>query len=375
MHKTIRLTLPLALAATALHTASAQDGVIVYRLGRDTAAIESWSRSGNRFTGQMVSRTGAAVIRTTYEITLANGRPTSAVVRRMQPDGAPLPNQPTEVRFTFTADSVTRATVSRDSTQTRTFAAASAFPALPVFSYGIMELVRAARRDSIPTVGLGGGNVGFIALVPAGGDTLRMRGGVYDMRLLFDRDGRLQVVDGSLTTNKAIGTRATGRVDVAALASSMKPTGVLSPRQAAQVMINQAPVIVSYGSPAVRGRTVWGGTLVPFDSVWRTGANEATHLATAKTMQIGDMTLQPGLYTLWTQHTRTGTWLIVNRQVGQWGTQYNASNDVGRVQMTLADAPAFVEEFTITVRSLGMGRGALDVAWGDKVVTASFTIR
>lgn len=369
------LSVAIAIATFGPTAATAQDGVIVYRLGRDTAAIETFSRSGNRFTGEMVSRAGAAVIRTTYEIALTNGRPTSAVVKRMQPDGQPLPNQPTEVRFTFTADSVTRAAVSRDSTQTRTFAATNAFPTLPVFSYGIFELIRAARRDSIPTVGLGGGNVGYIALVPAGGDTLRMRGGVYDMRVLFDRNGQLQVVDGSMTTNKAIGTRASGRVNIAALASNMKPTGVLSPRQAAQVMILQAPVFVSYGSPAVRGRTVWGGTLVPFDSVWRTGANEATHLATAKSMQIGDMTLQPGLYTLWTQHTKTGTWLIVNRQVGQWGTQYNAANDVGRVQMTLADAPSFVEDLTMTVRSLGMGRGALDIAWGDKVATANFTIR
>jgi hypothetical protein len=204
---------------------------------------------------------------------------------------------------------------------------------------------------------------------------VRMRGGVYDMRLNFDREGRLQSVDGSLTTNKALGTRASGRVDIASIAAAMKPTGVLSPRQTAYAAFSQGPITINYGSPAVRGRTVWGGTLVPFDTIWRTGANEATHLATSKTMQIGDMTLTPGLYTLWTQHTRTGTYLIVNRQVGQWGTNYNAANDVGRVQMQLADAPSHVEDFTITIRPLGQGRGAIDVAWGDKVATANFTAR
>ena len=367
-----RIALMLALLSS---SAPAQDGVIVYRLGRDTAAIETYTRSATRFAGEMVSRTGPGVFRTTYEITLANGRPTAAVAKRVQGDGSPVPNAPIEYRFTFGADSATRTIVWRDSTQTRTFAAANAFPALPVFVYAPMELVRASRRDSIPTIGFAGGNVGYVGLVPVGGDTLRIRGGVYDMRLTFDRAGNLQGVDGSYTTNKAVGARASAKVDVAAIAASMKPTGVLSPRQTAYASFTQGPITINYGSPAVRGRTVWGGTLIPFDSIWRTGANEATHLATSKTMTIGDMTLAPGLYTLWTQHTRNGTWLIVNRQVGQWGTAYNPAGDIGRVQMTLADAPSHIEDFTIAIRSLGQGRGAIDIAWGDKVATANFMAR
>ena len=138
---------------------------------------------------------------------------------------------------------------------------------------------------------------------------------------------------------------------------------------------SQGPIFINYGSPAVRGRTVWGGTLIPIDSIWRTGANEATHLATSKTIQLGDMTLAPGLYTLWTQHTNGGTWLIVNKQVGQWGTGYTAANDIGRVAMTLAATPEHVEDFTITVRSLGQNRGTIDLAWNDKVATAAFTVR
>ena len=107
---------------------------------------------------------------------------------------------------------------------------------------------------------------------------------------------------------------------------------------------------------------MWGGTLVPFDTIWRTGANEATHLATSKTIVLGDMTLAPGLYTLWTQHTRGGTFLIVNKQVGQWGTEYPASQDIGRVKMDLAKTPEHVEDFTITVRATGPNRGAMDFA-------------
>ena len=367
----------LILTATPM-IAIAQDNLIVYRLGRDTAAIEQYSRTNNRLTGEMGSRTGPTIFRTTYDYTLQGGRLTAVVVKRFGADGNPLPNAPSEYRFTLTADSAIRELVWKDSTQRRAFAAPNAFVVTPVFAYAPMEILAAmgrGKRDSVPAIGLGGNQVGYVGLTTLGGDTLRMRGQAYDMVMVFDRNNRLQSTDGLLTTNKAIGTRTAGKVDIAALASTLKPSGVLSPRQLAGITIAQAPVFISYGSPAVRGRTVWGGTLVPFDTIWRTGANEATHLATGKTLVLGDLTLAPGLYTLWTQHTRNGTWLIVNKQVGQWGTQYNATSDVGRVQLELKDASAFIEDFNITIRSLGLGRGAIDLGWGDKVATANFQVR
>jgi hypothetical protein len=133
-------------------------------------------------------------------------------------------------------------------------------------------------------------------------------------------------------------------------------------------------VIVDYGRPQVRERSVWGGVLVPFDSVWRMGANDATHLFTTRPLVMGDLQLAPGMYTLWLQHTRTGTFLIVNRQTGQWGTGYSASQDLGKVAMTLAEAPGFVETMTISVKAQGATRGSIELAWGDKVASVPFTI-
>jgi len=374
-HRTGAAVAAITLAVTA-PAARAQDGIIVYQLGRDTLAVERFTRSATRLAGEMVTRSGAAVTRTQYDLTLANGRVTAAVVRRLQADGKPLANAPTEYRFTFRADSATRQLVWPDSTQSRSFAAPNAFPSLPVFVYAPFEVLRAAaKRDSVPAIGIASNAVGYVGMETMPDGTERLRGAPYAMLLRFDRGGLLQSVDGSFTTNKSVGTRGSGRADIAAIAGAMKPTGVLSPRMTAYAGFSQGPIFINYGSPAVRGRTVWGGTLIPTDSIWRTGANEAAHLATSKTIQLGDVTLAPGLYTLWTQHTQTGTWLIVNRQVGQWGTVYSAANDIGRVQMTLAATPEHVEDFTITIRSLGQNRGAIELAWGDKVATAAFTVR
>ncbi|HKS05452.1 MAG TPA: DUF2911 domain-containing protein [Gemmatimonadaceae bacterium] len=374
----LRTTVALVLAGSSV--APAQEAAIVYRLGRDTVAVEQFNRTAARLTGELVTRSGPAVTRLQYDFTLgADGRAVSAVVRRRQADGSPLPNTPQEYRFTFGADSATRTLVFADSSPSRAFAARRAYLSVPVFAYAPLELLNAAAyrgsRDSVQAIGLGGNAVTTIGLRPAGGDTLQLRGSVYPMLMRFDRDGRLQSVDGSLTTNKVLGTRVNGRVDINAIASAMRPTGVLSPRATAYAGFNQGPIFINYGRPAVRERSVWGGLLVPFDTIWRVGANEAAHLATSKTIAIGDMTLAPGLYTLWIQHTRTGTFLIVNRQVGQWGTVYQPAQDIGRAQMEFAATPEHVEDFTITIRPTGAGRGAIDFAWGPSMATAAFTVR
>ncbi len=365
------------LALAPLASLAAQDATMIYRLGKDTVAVETFNRTAAKMTGETVVRSGAAIVRTTYDITLDNNRPTAVVFRRVQADGSPVPNAPVEWRFTLGADSAKREIVWKDSTQRAAFAVANAIPAFPVYTYAPFELIyaRPSGRDSVPAVPLAGNTVGVLGLQAAGGDTLKMRGGAYAMLVRFDRQGRMQSTDGIFTTNKAIGTRTTGKANIASLATAMKPTGVLSPRATAYAGFNRGPIFVNYGRPAVRERTVWGGALIPYDSIWRAGANEATHFATSKPITIGDMNLPAGLYTLWIQHTRNGTFLIVNKQVGQWGTDYTAAQDVGRLKMDMAKTPEHVEDFTITVRATGANRGAIDFAWGDSVATALFVTR
>ena len=73
------------------------------------------------------------------------------------------------------------------------------------------------------------------------------------------------------------------------------------------------------------------------------------------------------------QHTRTGTWLIVNKQVGQWGTVYTAANDVGRVPMQMTATPSHVEEITMVARAISPTRGAIEMLWGPSMVSVPFT--
>ena len=377
--RSISAVLVLAAFSGASLSLSAQTASVVYRLGADTVAIEQYTRTATKLTGEMVQRSGAAVVRITYDMTVgSDGRPTAATITRLNGDGSPVANIAGTTRFRFTADSAIRENVFADSVQRRAYPVGRAFVNFPTFVYGPTELLAALRKsgtavDSIPALGLAG-NPGMTGLQAAGGDTLRLRGGAYAMLLHYDANNRLQRVDGTFTTNKAIGNRGTKAFDIAAIARGMKPTGVLSVRDVARGSFGAGGmVLIDYGRPMVRERTVWGGTLVPFDSVWRAGANDAAHLFTTRTLALGTMSLAPGMYTLWVQHTRAGTFLIVNKQTGQWGTQYDAAQDVGRVPMQMSAAPSHVEEFTVAVRALAGNRGAIEMSWGDRVFRVPFT--
>jgi hypothetical protein len=225
-------------------------------------------------------------------------------------------------------------------------------------------------------VGIGGANPGIQNFTVLGGDTIRVAA-VGGLPTVFraDKDGKLLSVDGTGTTQKVVSTRGTGSIDFDGIAGRMTPLGTLSSRGVATGSFMQSVVFVNYGRPQVRGRTVWGGLLVPPDTIWRLGANEATHLATSRELTFGTVVLPPGLYTLWFFNATSGPQLVINKQVGQWGTSYDQTQDLARIPVTLAAMPEHLEDFTITLRNVAQGRGAIDFAWGAQVATAAFTVR
>ncbi|HEX8695148.1 MAG TPA: DUF2911 domain-containing protein [Longimicrobium sp.] len=121
-------------------------------------------------------------------------------------------------------------------------------------------------------------------------------------------------------------------------------------------------VFIDYGRPSMRGRRIMGG-LVPFGQVWRTGANAATTLVTDVDLQIGAARVPRGTYTLYTIPSQGGWTLIVNRQTGQWGTQYDRARDLVRIPMRVATLPRPVEQFAILLQRGQGGAHTLALQW------------
>src|SRR5271169_6019206 len=105
-------------------------------------------------------------------------------------------------------------------------------------------------------------------------------------------------------------------------------------------------VTVDYSRPSMRGRKIFGG-LVPYGQVWRTGANSATSLKTDANLTIGGASVPAGSYTLYTIPDEKKWTLIINKETGQWGTEYSEKDDLARVEMKVSKNASPTEQFTI----------------------------
>ena len=147
----------------------------------------------------------------------------------------------------------------------------------------------------------------------------------------------------------------------------------LSPPATAEATIGGKKISIAYSAPSVRGRKIMG-ELVPYDKVWRTGANSATTLTTEADLQFGDLRVPKGTYTLYTLPGQAEWKLIVNKQTGQWGTEYSEGQDVGRVAMQVRQLSAPMEKFMIVLESKGNTGGLLKMAWENTEASVPFTV-
>ena len=129
---------------------------------------------------------------------------------------------------------------------------------------------------------------------------------------------------------------------------------------------NGLKVDVFYNRPSKRGREIFGG-LVPYDVVWRTGANEATTFATNQDLLIGGQSLPAGKYTLWTIPGPDEWIVIFNKEMYGWGVDFDQKaqrkpeSDALQVKVVPETMPEVMEMFTISVEDAAVP--TLVLAW------------
>jgi len=170
---------------------------------------------------------------------------------------------------------------------------------------------------------------------------------------------------------------AVALVGAASVASAQQ-----SPAATATVTIGGNTITVTYSSPRVRGRE---GQLFGKDGrigqdsnypIWRAGANSATVFHTDADLDIGGLRVPSGDYTLYVNLEDPGNWeLVVNKQTGQWGLQYDRSQDLGRVKMTMSKPPALVENLEYKLSAEGGNQGKLTLEWENHSASVSFAVQ
>lgn len=141
-----------------------------------------------------------------------------------------------------------------------------------------------------------------------------------------------------------------------------------SPNASVSQTIGTTEVAITYGRPKVKGRTIFGD-LVPYDAIWRTGANEATTISFSDDVTVNGESLSAGTYSLFTVPGEDEWTVVFNSVANQWGAyDYDESEDVLRVSAT--PEPAGMHEMlTFAFEDVGDGSGTCVMRWAETEVS------
>ena len=382
--------LSAAVLMLSCNTPPAKQYGFVTMLGHDTISIESVTRQGNTLTSDEVDRFPRVDIRHTV-VNLNDNGSIQHLVMDIHTPSEPPGQRDRKVIADVADNKVHLSKTDSTGTVNRDFTTGGSIVIAHVQQmYSLYELYFAAAMKQAATSKL------------AVGSPVQMRQFYIDRE--FDRfplghatvtpreGGKVEVYHDWLSgTGEAMmdsgynmlsysGDRTTYKVQVKRLATPPDVKGIadrfeareteggnvksLSVRDTTRAQIGNAMFTVDYGRPLLRGRTLLGD-VIPYDRVWRTGANAATQFTTSSPIKLAGMQVPAGTYTLFTAPHANGVDLIVNKQSGQWGTEYNGSLDLGTARITTEVATAPVEEFTISIIPSDNRHGTLVLEWGS----------
>ncbi len=138
-----------------------------------------------------------------------------------------------------------------------------------------------------------------------------------------------------------------------------------SPHETITASVGGKTITITYGRPYVKGRKIYG-ELVPFDKVWRTGADEATTFTTTGDLMLGSLHVPAGTYALFTVPGKEGWSIILNKVAKTWGAydyEKNKAQDLGQTAGWAKPNPTPVEQLTIAVEPKGAKEATLSIVW------------
>ena len=389
-----------AMAAFGCHAGEKEQYGFIARLGNDTVSVESITRRGDKVVVDGVDRF-PRVRRRHTEIELGPGSTIRHLVMDITTPSEPANQRERHVTADVTADSVHILQTDKAGKLRHEFA-----------TNGAVAMAHVPQMYSLYELYFDAAFARATALKRGPGDTVQLRQFYLDrefdrfplhhgtVRLLADNKAEIRhdwlsgtgqaAFDSSGSMLSYSGARTTYLVEVARLDSppDIKPIAdrfeatekakgavtQLSPRDTVRAIIGTDSITIDYGRPLARGR-VLVGNVIPYERVWRTGANAATQFTTSAPLRLAGIELAAGTYTLWTNPHQNGVDLIVNGQSGQWGTEYNPARDVAKAPMQSIALSTPVDQFTISVAAKDARHGTLNLEWGSFHWTAPIEVR
>jgi hypothetical protein len=142
-----------------------------------------------------------------------------------------------------------------------------------------------------------------------------------------------------------------------------------SPTQNIKQSFGIGSIELTYSRPAIKGRKIFGD-LVPYNKLWRTGANAATKLVLTEPLEIGGKKIDTGSYVLYTIPGVDSWEVILNKGLTNWGTDgYKESEDVARFKAEPMKVKKAVESFTMNFTNVAPESCSLDISWAKTMVS------
>jgi hypothetical protein len=176
---------------------------------------------------------------------------------------------------------------------------------------------------------------------------------------------------------------AAALVGVTALRAEIAPARTrVSPHETISSRIDGNRVTIVYGRPYSKDpkagniRKIWG-ELVPFDRVWRLGADEATLLVTQEPIMLGGTEIPAGAYSLYLLPAADGSAkLLVSKQIGQWGADvYNEKNELARIDLKKDALDPALDQFAMSIEKNGDKGGVIKLGWEKTQYSVTFTVK
>jgi hypothetical protein len=248
-------------------------------------------------------------------------------------------------------------------------------PLISLMEWNCMRLIRSGKA-AIP-LAMVNHNIGVRQIgVQKQREDLVIFGGPFleYTKIKIDNKGRIRSTDGIGTPWNYIVTRHEP-IDIGQMAKRMAKTpgiGIPSGTKAVQKKIKDTDIKISYGSPYKRGRKIFGG-VVPYDSIWRTGAGSPTTITLSHAIKFKNQVIPKGVYSLYSIPKPNEWILIFNTDLKTWPTDPDRRKDFVQITIPAKKTVNVVQQFEIEIEPTARG-GLLRFSWDDVVATAEFEV-
>ena len=143
---------------------------------------------------------------------------------------------------------------------------------------------------------------------------------------------------------------------------------VPSPRAKVSQKVGLVNINLDYSRPSKKGRTIFGN-IVPFDQIWRTGANQATSISFSDDVKINNQLVEAGEYHVYSVPRENSLDLVIYKKTDEWGSlkSFDESLIKARVSSDFYDLPFSIETFTISFGDISNAGASLNISWDNKI--------